>query len=138
MGRTWLGGIFIRGTGYGIVTKALNHYRKRVATVGNDPQLQESAMNLRMLVAEEGKKTAQKVDVLIKIINAAKNDPKMINQVEFEVPLIEKALTCYKADIEKIGETMHERYVDLFDEPKNLQFEIPLIEEALIEVKKFA
>ncbi|MFB5610203.1 MAG: hypothetical protein ACE5R3_03095 [Nitrosopumilaceae archaeon] len=136
-GKSWLGGIFLRNRGYNIVLKALNHYRKRVSTVGNDPQLQESAMNLRMLVAEEGKKTAQKVDVVIKIINAGKNDPKMMNQVEFEVPLIEKALNCYKVDIEKIGETMHERYLELFDEPKNLQFDLPLIDEALQEIKKF-
>ena len=136
-GKTWLGGIYLRSRGHNIVLKALNHYRKRVSTVGNDPQLQESAMNLRMLVAEEGKKTAQKVDVVIKIINTGKNDPKMMNQVEFEVPLIEKALTCYKVDIEKIGETMHERYLELFDEPKNLQFDLPLIDEALQEIKKF-
>ncbi len=136
-GKSWLGGIYLRGRGHNIVLKALNHYGKRVSTVGNDPQLQESAMNLRMLVVEEGKKTAQKVDVVIKIISAGKNDPKMINQVEFDVPLIEKALTCYKADIEKIGETMHERYLELFDEPKNLQFDLPLIDEALQEIKKF-
>ena len=88
-------------------------------------------------MVEEGKKTAQKVDMVIKIISAGKNDPKMINQVEFDVPLIEKALTCYKADIAKIGETMHERYLELFDEPKNLQFDLQLIDEALQEIKKF-
>ncbi|KKM05319.1 hypothetical protein LCGC14_1755360, partial [marine sediment metagenome] len=31
----------------------------------------------------------------------------------------------------------HERYLDLFDEPKNLQFDLPLIDEALQEIKKF-
>lgn len=136
-GKPWLGGIYLRGRGYGIVIKALNHYRKRVVNVGNDPQLKESAMNLRMLVADEGKKTAQKVDVVIKIINAGKKDPKLINQVQFEVPLMEKALKCYQTDIEKIADTMQERYVDLFDEPKNLQFDLPLIEEALQEIKKY-
>jgi dsRNA-specific ribonuclease len=136
-GRTWLGGIYLRKGGHAIVLKALKHYQNRVQKIGNDPQLQDAAMNLRMLVAEEGKKTAQKVDVVMKIINVGRNDPKLINQVEFEIPLIEKALKCYQADIEKIADTMHERYVELFDEPKNLQEDLPLIAHALKEINKF-
>jgi len=136
-GRAWLGGIYLRKGGYVIVLKALKHYQNRVAKIANDPHVKETAMNLRMLFAEEGKKTAQKVDVVIKIINAGKNDPKLINQAQFDVPLIEKALKCYQADIEKIANTMRERYIDLFDEPKNLQADLPFIQEALQEIKKF-
>lgn len=136
-GRSWLGGIYLRSGGYVIVLKALKHYQNRVQTVGNDPQLQDTAMNLKMLVAEEGKKTAQKVGVVMNIINAGKNDPKLINQVQFEVPLIEKALKCYQTDLEKIADTMEARYAELFDEPKNLQDDLPLIEQALKEINKF-
>ncbi|MFQ5573385.1 MAG: hypothetical protein ACE5EJ_03950 [Nitrosopumilaceae archaeon] len=135
--RTWLGGIYLRGGGYAIVIKALQHYQKRVQTIGNDPQLQETAMNLKMLVAEEGKKTAQKVGVVMNIINTGRNDPKMMNQIQFDVPLIEKALKCYQNDLEKIAENMEARYAELFDEPKNLQDDLPLIEQALKEINKF-
>jgi hypothetical protein len=90
-----------------------------------------------MMVVEEGKKTAEKVPLVIKIINAGLDNPKLIEQVEFEVPLIEKALNCYKSDIEKIANTMEERYTYLFDEPKNLQEDLPLIKEALVKIKQF-
>jgi len=134
--RTWLGGIYLREGGHGIVLRALDHYRRRVANVGSDPQIRD-VPSLRMLVVEEGKKTAEKVPLVIKIINAGLDNPKLIEQVEFEVPLIEKALNCYKADIEKIVNTMEERYTYLFDEPKNLQDDLPLIKEALVKIKQF-
>jgi len=134
--RTWLGGIYLREGGHGIVLRALDHYRRRVANVGSDPQIRD-VPSLRILVVEEGKKTAEKVPLVIKIINAGLDNPKLIEQVEFEVPLIEKALNCYKADIEKIVNTMEERYTYLFDEPKNLQSDLPLITEALVKIKQF-
>jgi len=134
--RTWLGGIYLREGGHGIVLRALDHYRRRVANVGSDPQIRD-VPSLRILVVEEGKKTAEKVPLVIKIINAGLDNPKLIEQVEFEVPLIEKALNCYKADIEKIVNTMVERYTYLFDEPKNLQEDLPLIKEALVKIKQF-
>jgi len=134
--RTWLGGIYLRGKGNGIVLRALDHYRRRVANVGSDPQIRD-VPSLRMLLVEEGKKTAEKVPLVIKIINAGLENPKLIEQVEFEVPLIEKALNCYKSDIEKIVNTMEERYTYLFDEPKNLQEDLPLIKEALVKIKQF-
>ncbi len=134
--RTWLGGIYLRGKGNGIVLRALDHYRRRVANVGSDPQIRD-VPSLRMLLVEEGKKTAEKVPLVIKIINAGLDNPKLIEQVEFEVPLIEKALNCYKSDIEKIANTMVERYTYLFDEPKNLQDDLPLIKEALVKIKQF-
>ena len=134
--RTWLGGIYLRKRGHGIVLRALDHYRRRVANVGSDPQIRD-VPSLRMLVIEEGKKTAEKVPLVIKIINAGLDNPKLIEQVEFEVSLIEKALNCYKSDIEKIVNTMVERYTYLFDEPKNLQSDLPLIKEALVKIKQF-
>jgi len=134
--RTWLGGIYLREGGHGIVLRALDHYRRRVANVGSDPQIRD-VPSLRILVVEEGKKTAEKVPLVIKIINAGLDNPKLIEQVEFEVPLIEKALNCYKSDIEKIVNTMVERYTYLFDEPKNLQEDLPLIKEALVKIKQF-
>jgi len=134
--RTWLGGIYLREGGHGIVLRALDHYRRRVANVGSDPQIRD-VPSLRILVVDEGKKTAEKVPLVIKIINAGLDNPKLIEQVEFEVPLIEKALNCYKSDIEKIVNTMVERYTYLFDEPKNLQEELPLIKEALVKIKQF-
>ncbi|MCH7968366.1 MAG: hypothetical protein IH841_03860 [Thaumarchaeota archaeon] len=136
-GTTWLGGIYLRGGGHKIVLRALNHYKNRVENVGTDPQLKETAITLRSLVVEEGKKNSEQVQLLMKLINAGLNDPKLINQSQFQVPLIKKALNCYQIDIEKIVKNMQERYFELFDEPKNLQNELPLIKEALTQINKF-
>jgi len=59
-GRAWFGGIYLRKGGYVIVLKALKHYQNRVAKIVNDPHVKETAMNLRMLFAEEGKKNRAK------------------------------------------------------------------------------
>jgi len=136
-GTTWLGGIYLRGGGHSIVLRALNHYMNRVENVGTDPQLKETAITLRSLVVEEGKKNSEQLQLLIKLINVGLNDPKLINQAQFQVPLIKKALNCYQTDIEKIVKNMQERYFELFDEPKNLQNELPLIKVALTEINKF-
>lgn len=135
-GRTWLGGIYLRGGGHNIVLRALNHYKKRVENIGSDPHVQENP-TLRIVVVEEGKKTSAKVGVIIKIINAGINNPKLIDQVQFDVPIMEKALKCYQSDIEKIANTMQERYSDIFDEPKKLQDDLPLIKDALSKIKQF-
>ena len=132
----WLGGIYLQNGGHIIVLKALKHYKNRVSKIGNDPQLQDAAITLRMLISDEGKKTAEKVDSVMKIISAGKNDPNLINQTQFEVPLMEKALKCYQADIKKITHTMQKRYGDLFDEPKNLYDDLPLIDNALKEINR--
>jgi len=137
-GRTWLGGIYLRGGGHNVVLRALDHYQKRVETVGNDPQLEDTPVNLRSLIVEEGKKTSEQVKMIIKIISAGLKDPKLINQVQFQVPLIQKALNCYQVDIEKIVKNMQDRYLDLFDEPKNLQDDLPLIQDAMKEINKFS
>lgn len=136
--KPWLGGIYLRGGGYKIVLKALQHYKKRVENIGNDPQLVDVPMNLRTLVVEEGKKTSKKIEVVIKILNVGVKDPKIIDQLQFEIPVLEKALTCYHSDIEKIVKNMKEKCYDVFDEPKNLELELPHVQEALVKIKKFA
>ena len=136
-GTTWLGGIYLRGGGYRIVLRELHHYTNIVENVGTDPQLKETAITHRSLVVEEGKKNSEQLQLLIKLINVGLNDPKLINQAQFQVPLIKKALNCYQIDIEKIVKNMQERYFELFDEPKNLQNELPLIKVALTEINKF-
>ena len=136
--KPWLGGIYLRSGGYKIVLKALQHYKNRVENIGNDPQLVGVPVNLRSLVIEEGKKTSKKIEVVIKILNVGVKDPKIINQLQFEIPVLEKALTCYHSDIEKIVRNMKEQCYDVFDEPKNLELELPQVREALESIKKFA
>jgi len=106
--KNWLGGIYLRQGGYNIVLRALDYYKNKVDNVGSDPQM------------EEGKKTSKKIQVVTKIIQVGLNDPKLIQQIQFEIPIIQKALNSYKTDIEKIVKNMEERYSETFDEPKNL------------------
>jgi len=137
-GKNWLGGIYLRQGGYNIVLRALDYYKNKVDNVGSDPQMKETPITLRSLIVEEGKKTSKKIQVVTKIIQVGLNDPKLIQQIQFEIPIIQKALNSYKTDIEKIVKNMEERYSEIFDEPKNLQDDLPLIEQAIKEINKFS
>ena len=42
--KVWLGGIFLKDEGgYEIMLKSFAHYKKRLQTIGNSPELKEAA-----------------------------------------------------------------------------------------------
>ncbi len=61
-----------------------------------------------------------------------------ISQLENRVDLLEKALKCYREDMNKIENTMYHKYPELFGKSSNIEEEIDLIDEALEEIPKFA
>lgn len=112
--RTWLGGIFLKEEGgYEIVLKALNHYKKRLRTIGNSPELKDSAAMFASVLQQEAMKTIPKIDNAIQKIKECLTDDCPINSLTEDVAFFQKALMCYESDIQKAQDTGYEYFVKL-------------------------
>ena len=110
----WLGGIYIKHEGgYEIILKSLKHYKKRLKTLGQSPELQNSAAMFASVLNQEARKTIPIIDDTIeKIYNVLRNvkeSDSLYNDVQF----LEKALSCYQSDIQKAQDTGNEYFVKL-------------------------
>ena len=112
--KTWVGGIFLKEEGgYEIVLKALNHYKKRLRTIGNSPELKDSAAMFASVLQQEAMKTIPKIDNAIQKIKECLTDDCPINSLTEDVAFFQKALMCYESDIQKAQDTGHEYFVKL-------------------------
>ena len=70
--KIWLGGIFLKNEGgYEIVLKSLSHYKKRLQTIGNSPELKEAAAMFAPVLQQQAVKTIPKI-VTVNGMNSAR------------------------------------------------------------------
>ena len=136
--KTWVGGIFLKEEGgYEIVLKALNHYKKRLRTIGNSPELKDSAAMFASVLQQEAMKTIPKIDSAIQKIKECLLDTCPINSLIEDVSFFQKALMCYESDIKKAQDTGHEYFVKLvqLESAKN---DIGTIKDAQNKIGQYA
>ena len=121
--KIWLGGIFLKNEGgYEIVLKSLGHYKKRLQTIGNSPELKEAAAMFAPVLQQQAVKIVPQIDVTVSKIQDALSDSIPVDSLADDVPLMQKALECYQSDIEKAETTGHEYFQKLLgDIPKAKQ-----------------
>ncbi len=138
MTETWLGGIFLKEEGgYEIVLRALNHYKKRLRTISSSPELSEAPMFVQV-VEQEAMKTFPKIQNIIEQVNQCLTDTSSLNQLENEIPIIEKSLSSYKTDLQKALIGSHEYYTKLIPEANSHKADLKLIENALQKINQFS
>ena len=80
--KIWLGGIFLKNEGgYEIVLKSLGHYKKRLQTIGNSPELKEAAAMFAPVLQQQAVKTIPKIDETISKIQDVLSDTKPIDSL---------------------------------------------------------
>ena len=63
--KIWLGGIFLKNEGgYEIVLKSLSHYKKRLQTIGNSPELKEAAAMFAPILQSQAQKRLPMIDAV--------------------------------------------------------------------------
>jgi len=135
----WIGGIYlIDEGGYGIVLKSLNHYKNRLKTIGNSPELKNSAAMFASVLNQQAMKTIPKIDETIKKIQNNLGDSKSISELVEDIPFLEKALTCYEADINKAQDTGHEFFVKLIGDMVEARDDLATIKIALNKIKQYS
>ena len=134
-----IGGIYLMYEGgYEIVLKSLNHYKKRLKTIGNSPELKDSAAMFASVLNQQAMKTIPKIDDTIKKIQDNLGDIKSINKLSEDIPFLEKALTCYEADINKAQDTGHNFFVKLVGNMVEARDDLTTIKIALDKIKQFS
>ncbi len=83
-------------------------------------------------------KTVPKIDEIIQKIQDNLGDIQSINKIKEDVSFLEKALTCYEADIHKAEDTGHEYYVKLVGDMVKARDDLESIKIALGKIKQYS
>ena len=135
--KIWLGGIFLKNEGgYEIVLKSLGHYKKRLQTIGNSPELKEAAAMFAPVLQQQAVKIVPQIDVTVSKIQDALSDSIPIDSLADDVPLMQKALECYQSDIEKAETTGHEYFQKLLGDITRAKQDSTIITQAIDKIKQ--
>ena len=100
--KIWLGGIYLRDEGgYELVLRSLEHYKKRLKNIRKSPEIKDAPM-FATIIEQEAIKAFQGADSLILKINETLLKPEMLQTLEPELPVMQKAMECYFSDIQKV------------------------------------
>lgn len=134
--KIWLGAIYLKDEGgYEIVLKSLRHYKNRLKTMGNSPEIKNAAAMFAPVLNQQAMKTIPKIDEMIQKIQNSLEDIQLINELSNDVPFLEKALSCYEADIHKAEDTGHEYFVNLVGNMVEAKKDLETIKIALSKIK---
>jgi hypothetical protein len=137
--KTWMGAIYLKEEGgYEIILKSLKHYKKRLRTIGDSPELKEAAAMFAPVLNQQAMKTYPKVVEVIQKIQNSLGDTQLISKLSEDISLLEKALSCYEADIHKAEETEHEYFLKLIGNMAEAKNDLETIKIALKKIKQYS
>ena len=135
--KIWLGGIFLKNEGgYEIVLKSFAHYKKRLQTIGNSPELKEAAAMFAPVLQQQAVKIVPQIDIAVSKIQDALSDTIPVDSLTDAVPLMQKALECYQADIEKAETTGHDYFQKLLGDITRAKQDSTIIAQAIDKIKQ--
>ncbi len=137
--KIWTGGIYLKDEGgYKIVLKSLNHYKNRLKTLDNSPELRDSAAMFASVLNQQARRVVPQIDEMIKKIQDGLTDSKSINMIQKDdVSFLEKALTCYQSDIHKAEDTGYEYFVNLVGDGVKARRDLTDIKIALEKINQY-
>ena len=137
--KIWLGGIFLKNEGgYEIVLKSLAHYKKRLQTIGNSPELKEAAAMFAPVLQQQAVKTIPKIDETVSKIQSVLSDEIPIGSLADDAQFLQRALECYQSDIEKAENTGHEYFIELLGDLPEAVNDSPIIAQAIEKIRQFS
>ena len=136
--KMWLGGIYFKDEGgYEIILKSLNHYKNRLKTLNKSPELKEAAAMFAPVLNQQAMKTIPKIDEVTKKIQNSLNNIESINNLQEDIPFLEKALACYESDINKAEKTGYEYFTTLIGDMEQAKKDLEIIKIALNKINQF-
>lgn len=137
--KIWMGAVYLNNEGgYEIVLKSLRHYKKRLQTLGNSPELKDAAAMFASVLNQQAVKTIPQIEQMIQKLQDSLGDVKTVNNLNEDIPFLEKALMCYEADIEKAQNTGHEYFVNLVGDMVQATNDLKTIKLALGKIKEYS
>ena len=137
--KIWLGGIYLKNEGgYEIILKSLNHYKKRLKTLDDSPELKDSGAMFASILNQQAMKIIPKIhEMNEKIINYLK-DIQNVNFVDEDISFLEKALVCYESDIHKAEDTGYEYFLNLVGNMVQARRDLAIIKRTLSKINQFS
>lgn len=137
--KIWLGAIFLKDEGgYEIILKSLEHYKKRLRTLGSSPELKDSSAMFGSLLQQEAMKTVPKIDEMTKKIKDSLSDKAVLDSLSEDRSFLVKALSCYESDINKAQNTGHEYFLKLVGDLPVVKKDLDTIKNALDKINQFS
>lgn len=138
-GEIWLGGIYLKDEGgYKIIIKSLNHYKNRLKTLNESPELKESGATFGSILSQQARKTVPKINEVIEKILASLRDVVILKELEEEKQFLEKALSCYQSDIHKAENTGDAYFVKLVGDMVQGRKDLDIIKTALGKINNYS
>ena len=134
----WLGIIYLKEEGgYSLVLRALNHYKKRLATIGSSPELSEAPMFVQ-IIKQEAIKTIPKINFLMNQVTEGLKKPELLVKLEAEIPMLTKAMNSYHSDLTKSLNNSHRYYSELIPNPQDLKDDLTQTKTGLFKIQEFS
>ena len=135
----WLGGIFLKDEGgYEIVLRSLVHYKKRLRSIGESPELKEAAVMFAPILQSQAQKRYPMVMEAIKKIEQMLQGAISAQSLEEDLDTLEKALECRQSDIVKAQESGREYFMKLLGDLQEAQKDSEPIKNALVKIKQYS
>lgn len=136
--KVWMGGIYLKEEGgYEIILKSLTHYKKRLQTIHASPEVKEAAAMFAPVLQSQAKKRIPMIERAKTNIKKFLLDSKIIESLEQDLEIIEKALECRKSDIEKAETTSDEYFLKLVENLDESKKDLPEIKNGLKKIKLY-
>ena len=137
--RTWIGGIYLKEEGgYEIILKSLIHYKKRLQTIHQSPELKEAAAMFAPILQSTARKKIPVIDEVKEKIDQFLLNLIPVQSLEQNLEILQKALECRKADIEKAENTGAEYFINLLGDVYKARNDLEEIEKALIKINQYS
>jgi len=137
--KIWLGGIYLKDEGgYEIILKSLNHYKNRLKTLNESPELKDGGGTFGSILNMQARKTVPKINEVIEKIQTSLSNVQILNELEEEKQFLEKALSCYESDIHKAEDTGNEYFVKLVGDMIQGKKDLETIKTALDKINNFS
>ena len=135
----WMGEIFLKDEGgYEIVLKSLSHYKKRLQTIHESPELKEAAAMFAPVLQGQAQKRIPMIDETRQRIEQMLQKLIPAQSLEQDLEILEKALECHQADIEKAQDTGKEYFMKLLGDLQEVVKDLEPIKNALVKIKEYS
>ena len=137
-GKIWLGGIYLKDEGgYEIILRSLSHYKKRLMSIEQSPEIKDSAAMFGGILRQAAMKTIPKIDEIIQKIQQSLQKAQLVNTLNEDIPILKKALLSYESDIQKAQNSGHEYYLKLVEDLPMATKDLELIRIAKDKINQY-
>ena len=102
------------------------------------PELKDSAAMFASVLNQQARKIVPEIEKIIEKIYSNLNSIENLNNLQEDIPFIEKALACYESDIHKAEDTGYEYFVKLVGDMIQGREDLKIIKVALEKLNQYS